>query len=203
LYIPHLYSTWFEISILLKEVYFMQAKIKIVSLFFRLLFQIGLVAVPLVHIISWIYAPQVIGENIGFAMRVLPEEVKILYQLGASTKFFGFLIDMIPIVIIEFMLYFLIRLFRLYEQGEIFSLINVNYIKKIGYILFIFQLLSPITNGLLTGVLTWHNPPGHRYIAISLSGINIAMLLTASLIILISWIMSEGCRLREEQQLTI
>jgi hypothetical protein len=51
--------------------------------------------------------------------------------------------------------------------------------------------------------MTWQNPPGHRAATLSLSSIDIATLLTAILIILISWIMAEGCRLREEQQLTI
>jgi Protein of unknown function (DUF2975) len=93
-------------------------------------------------------------------------------------------------------------LFR-YERGEIFSLSNVTYIKKIGYALFINQFVSAMSQGFVSAIVTFHNPHGFRYANITVTRIDLAMVLAAFLIILISWIMAEGCRLREEQQLTI
>src|SRR3990167_8519691 len=85
---------------------------------------------------------------------------------------------------------FLFQLFGLYKQAEIFSLKNVNYIKKIGYTLLIGQLLDPFYQALMTVNLTWSIHP--KILAIGFSGTNIGIILMALLVILISWIMAEG-----------
>ena len=79
----------------------------------------------------------------------------------------------------------------------------MRYIRNIGYALIVTQVIDPIYQGIMGFVLTWHNPPGHRFSAISLDQTNIGVILIALIVILISWIMSEGCKLREEQQLTV
>ncbi len=104
---------------------------------------------------------------------------------------------------IEYILYFLSQLFQLYEQGVIFSNQNVKYFKKIGYLLLAYQLIDIICSGLLSLILTMGNPPGFRTITVNFSGTNLTVLLTAFMIILISWIMTEGCHLHEEQSLTV
>lgn len=180
-----------------------QAKIKKVSSIFRWLFLVLLIAVPLVHILSWLNAPVPIDLSGGFFISVVPQGMKILHPLSFSTKLVGFLIGAIPVVLIEFILYFLIKLFKLYEQAEIFSIQNVNYIKKIGNTLLITQIVTIICNGFLSVVLTLNNPHGLRTLVLTISGMHISLILTAFIIILIAWIMAEGCQLRDEQQLTI
>ena len=54
------------------------------------------------------------------------------------------------------------------------------------------QVLKPLHQLLLSGALTMHNPPGQRYITISLSGTDIGIVLTGLLIFLISWIIQKG-----------
>jgi len=105
-----------------------------------------------------------------------------------------------------FVLYFLIKLFRQYEKGEIFLIENVRYIRNIGYTLLIGQLLNPIYDGLISADLTWGNhyvQKGMRIASVTFDNTNITVLLTSLFIILISWIMAEGYQLRAEQQLTI
>lgn len=182
-----------------------QNRIKRVSTVFRLLFQALLVAVPIVHILAWLNAPTPIdiSGSLGFFVSVLPKGIEVLSPLSTATKLYGFAVSAIPVIIIELMLYFLMRLFKLYERAEIFSLANVNYLKKIGYALLIHQLTRIVCNGFISMILTWHNPPGHRVLVLTIATVEITAILTAFLVILISWIMTEGCRLREEQQLTI
>lgn len=182
-----------------------QIRIKKVSTVFCLLFQLLFMAIPLVHIFSWIYAPTAldVSGKFGFFVSVVPKGIEILHSLTTSTKLYGFLVSSIPVIAIECILYFLIRLFKLYSHAEIFSLQNVKYIKKIGYALFIVQITRIICNGFLSMILTWNNPHGHRVATLTISATDITMILTAFVITLISWIMAEGCRLREEQQLTI
>ena len=64
-------------------------------------------------------------------------------------------------------LYFLIKLFKLYEQGKIFALSNVKYLKKIGICMLINQEVSFIYEALISFVLTLHNPAGHHTASIS------------------------------------
>lgn len=181
-------------------------KIKNVSCFFRIFFQIAFFAFPILLAVSWIYAPAELQLLAGF-IRIDPIPVSythgILHTLSPSEKLFGFIASCIPLAIILFILYSLIKLFRLYEQAEIFSLNNVRYIRNIGYALFIGQLIQPFYQFLMGIILTMHNPKGHRYAAFTFDQTNISILLMGLLMILISWIMAEGCRLREEQQLTV
>ncbi len=181
-------------------------KIKRVSLFFRIVFQFVFFALPVSLIISWIYAPNEFMFLAGiFKWNAIPVAYHdaILHTLSVNEKIMGGLVSVIPLIVKMGIFYFLIKLFRLYEHGDIFSSKHVKYIRNIGYTLLIGQLIEPFYQFVMGFVLTLHNPPHHRYAAITLDQTNIGMLLTALLVILISWIMAEGYRLREEQQLTI
>ena len=182
-------------------------KIKQVSLFFRIIFQFTLIVMPIFLMIAWINAPHQIQFLAGiFTIDNVPQNYPILAPLPLSAKIIGFFISLIPTGVKMFVLYFLIKLFRLYERGEIFLINNVQYIRNTGYTLFIGQLLNPIYQALISADLTWVNhtvQKGMRMMIVSFDNTNINMLLTSLLIILISWIMAEGCKLRDEQQLTI
>lgn len=182
-----------------------QVKITKVSSLFHWIFLAIIFALPIVHLLSWIYAPVPfdVSGKLGFFTTVVPQGTEILHPLSVSTKIMGFLVGSIPVILIEFILYFLIKLFKLYKKGEIFSLKNVNYIKSIGKILLLTQFANFICNGILSGLLSWHNPHGFRAIRLTISTLHIGMIFMSFLIILISWIMAEGCHLRDEQQLTI
>jgi hypothetical protein len=182
--------------------------IKRVSIFFRVFFQILFIAIPVIQLIGWMHAPSPIVTLGGMInMTIIPNEYEkhIFHVLTTSEKMMGFLVSVVPMAIELFILYSLIKLFRLYEQAEIFSINNVRYIRNIGYALLIGQLIQPFYQVVMGLVLTLGNPVGHhlRFVAITLDQTNIGIILTGLLVILISWIMAEGCKLREEQQLTI
>lgn len=193
-------------------------RIKNVSLFFTTVFQIIFAMLPILLVISWIYAP---NELVLFASFVklnaipanysgmhvytpqgIPEKA-LLHTLTVHEKILGCLVSAIPMIVNMFILYSLIKLFNLYKKGEIFSINHVRYIRNIGLALLTGQLIEPVYQFVMGIVLTTNNPPKHHFATISLDQTNIGILLTALLVILISWIMSEGCKLREEQQLTV
>jgi hypothetical protein len=183
-------------------------RIKKVSLFFRLVFQIIFVTLPVLLIISWVYAPDelmllagIIRINAIPAVYSVPQTIQ--HTLSVGEKSLGCLVSVIPLMLVMFIFYSLIKLFKLYEKGEIFSIQHVRYIRNIGYTLLAGQLIEPFYQFAMGLVLTWHNPPHHRFASITLDQTNFGILLTAFLVILISWIMAEGCKLHEEQQLTI
>jgi hypothetical protein len=182
-------------------------KIKQVSFLFRWLLQLLFIAVPIALIIFWLEAPQTLSffsKESGISINFIPEGVKLFAPLTMKIKMLSLLICLFPVGIIELIFYFLIKLFRSYERGEIFILKSVNLIKYTGWTLLIGELvINPLAEALLSAVLTMHNPPHYRYAQINISAINLGLILMAVLTILISWIMAEACQLREEQALTI
>lgn len=186
-------------------------KIKKVSLFFRIIFQFIFVLSPIVLILYWINAPASLSLfdgviNLNSIPRIYINGLNgdsILHTLSITEKILGFCVSLIPCMIELFILYCLIKLFRLYEKDEIFSINNVRYIRYIGFGLLVGQIVHPFYEFLMGLVLTWRNPPGFRFASMTVDQTNIGILFTALLVILISWIMAEGCKLREEQQLTI
>jgi len=193
-------------------------KIRRVSLYFRMIFQLIFIALPVLLIVSWIYAPESLvllhgiihldaipanysGMHV-FSSQGVPEKA-LLHTLSVSEKILGCLVSAIPMVVNMFILFMLIKLFRLYEKGEIFTVNNVKYLRNIGYALLIGQLIDPAYQFVMGIVLTLHNPPHHRFASITLDQTNIGIVFTALLVILISWIMLEAYKLREEQQLTV
>ncbi len=178
--------------------------IQYVSRFYKWLFQIMFCILPIIYVVFWINAPSpIFSEVYGFSMSFVPDEILITQALTKGTKMLGFMVGLIPLSIHLFTLYFLIVLFKQFERNNIFAKINVHYIKRIGYTVLAGQLLNPLYQALISPVLTWHNPPGQRVVTITLSGTNLGLLLTSLLIILISWIMAEGYKLKEEQDYTV
>lgn len=71
-------------------------------------------------------------------------------------------------------------------------------------------IYCPVENGVYypaSSLLAWGmvhgQSAGYRLITISECGTNIAILLVSFLIILISWIMAEACKLQEKNNLTV
>ena len=176
-------------------------RIKYVSLFFRVLFQIIFVCLILIQIVGWVYAPVQFQY-----FNVVPNfyySYVFYNHFDLNTKIAGFFITLIPTLIQLTVVYSLIRLFQLYERHEFFSIKNVFHIRQAGYALLLLQFLTPICNFLLGFVLTSVNPPGYRFARLNINDTNIGLIFTALIIILISWIMSEGRKLQDDQQLTI
>lgn len=181
-------------------------KIQRVSFLFKILFQTAFILLPIILAFFWYRAPLPLEFfNGSISMSFIPKSILAINHspFTLNIKILGFLISLIPTAIVEFILWFLIKLFTLYEQAEIFTLQNVKYIRNIGCTLLVGQILDPIYQVLLSATLTWQNTPGQRLATITLGGTDAGIVLVALFTILISWIMAEGCKLREEQKYTI
>ncbi len=101
-------------------------------------------------------------------------------------------------------LFILKALCRRYQQGEIFSLNNALAYQYLSYLFLVSSLITqPFGNLLRILGATLTNPPGHRYLTLSFGSLNLSALIGALLLMLLSWIMVEASRLKEEEQLTI
>jgi hypothetical protein len=155
--------------------------------------------------LGWIVAPLPVLLPFHMRLGVIPSFYLTLIPqaFDFNTKLAAFLVTSVPLAIKLMLLYFLVKLFRLYEQHEFFSAKNVYYIRRIGYALLMEQIIRPLSDFVLGFVLTSGNPPELRYAGMFITEINMELFLMAFLIILVSWIMSEGHKLHDEQQLTI
>lgn len=177
-------------------------KIQRVSFFLRVIFQIALVLWPIMVIMYWSFSQYLI-PNFIHIISLIPAGLEILHPITATDVFWGIVISVLPSAVIMTILYFLIKLFKLYEQGKIFTMLNVKYLKNIGVTMLIGQIVGLIYDGLISFALTFHNPPGHWVASVTFSNYDVYNILTAVMVIVISWIMEEGCKLQEENQYTV
>ncbi len=124
-------------------------------------------------------------------------------DLSLGIRFLALFVSAIPMTIKVAGLLILIKLFRLYEQGFIFTSSNVACFRKLGKILIVWFISVPIHAALLSIALTFQNQPGKRAIAISLGEADITALMVGVMLIVISWVMDEGRKLEDEQAYTI
>lgn len=168
----------------------------VLSAVFKGLFFIALIS----PIIIWAFAPQSldflssIGADYVYSLNTLISS----HQLTVSQKLLAFGISLIPTSITLLILYKAFRLCDLYKKMIIYSERNAILLRSIAALLLLRQLVDPIYQALISVTLTWHNPPGKGVIAISLSNINIGMVILSFFILLIALIMHEGAKLQQD-----
>jgi hypothetical protein len=155
-------------------------------------------AMPVINAAVWAYInhfPEIIHREI------LPYFVKI--PLPASARCMGFLVTMMPTAVAMFGAYYLMRLFHLYEQGAIFRPSNVQCFKKLSRVLIWWFAVGIVHRSLLSVALTLHNPPGQRIFTLSIGSPDLTALLLGCILAVIAWVMEEGRKLQEDQDLTV
>lgn len=175
-------------------------KIQRVSLFLRVVFQIAFVIFP-VSLAAYAICVQYITieslSNSGwFAVTsFLPRNIEILHPITLIDSVWIFFLGSMPTGIAMLILYFLIKLFRFYEQGKIFTFFNAKYLRNIGVVM----LVGKVVNIIYQLLLTYYNSD-HKFMSISYDTYDIYGVIVAIMVIVISWIMVEGCKLQEEQK---
>ena len=126
-----------------------------------------------------------------------------MLPLTMTTRIVAAFTGLLMSSILMYALMVLIRLFRNYERGEIFSLENAMSYQKLGYSLFYWVLGSVIYGSLMSVILSFNNPPGERIFEISFVGMDFLTLILGIIILIISWVMKEGYILADEHSQTI
>ena len=141
-------------------------KIRIYSKILKIIFRLVMVLVVIMPIIAWILypAPQpLLRSIIGFSFDVVPQasSIKILYPITWQIKMLAACADLIPALVLAYVMHLLSKLFLNFEKGKIFEFNNVKIIRRVGIGLIIQQLLTVVSGALSSGILTAKNPPGH------------------------------------------
>lgn len=186
-------------------------RIQKVSGYLLILFNILLVALPLMAILPWLMIKssfvQTLMKNEIFLQAIpTPEGMINLSDVKWTplTTLMGFSAYALNALPVFAGLYLLRMIFRNYKQGIIFNTANAQNYRNLA-ILFFFDalLVQPINQMLLVLAATLYNEPGHRYISAAFGTTNCAVLFAGALLITISWIMLEASKLQDEQQLTV
>ena|ERR1700690_1813948 len=154
-----------------------------------------------------------------------PIRTYIFQILSPSFKRGGFSLPDVLTIIFQAVLWVwywkLFRLFSLYEQGFIFSAQTIRCIKTLGVLCAVgwalMTLLQFLPHPLPSSQITQAHPPEATVIkGVMVSsyrlgffsfdfgtGINFGLLFAGIVIVLIAWIMDEGRKIQEEQELTV
>lgn len=180
-------------------------KIRGLSKVLRYVAVLALFLLPIGNAGYWITNGYPFLGNVEWNMvpKITDVPIPALSDMSSEMKFFGFLVNLIPNAFAMLALFYLAKLFRLYEELEVFSAKSVKCIRHLGYVLLIGQLAHPIYYGLITLTVTIANPPGKRMISLALGTEEIKLMAIAAFVILISWIMDIGRKLQEEQEATV
>ncbi len=172
----------------------------------QIIFLLMLICTPIAYLLFWSTEGNLVFVQLNWNMSNIPAAMwdkMVQGQIPLDTRVVAFIISLIPIITFMFLYYYLTRLFGAYGRGEIFTQKTVRYIRNCGITLLLWQLLYPLYQILLTFTLSINNLPGQRFIAVSLSTAQARDLVTAMVIILVSWIMQRGVNLEEEARLTV
>lgn len=172
----------------------------------RLLFQLFFVLTPILVCYFWltIDTPYDYLTNTGI-VQTSYDDIHNITQvpLTLTTRLIATLASLIYCSIIMYALTKLIKLFRNYENNNIFTLENATIYQKLGYSIFYWVGGSIFYQPIMTLILSFNNPPGQRMIAISFFGIDFITIIMGLIVLIISWVMKEAYILADEQNLTI
>lgn len=166
-------------------------------LFIRLLKGL-MVIVPLVLMAVWIFLNDLLPL---VQHELLPVFVRL--PLPPLSRLLAFCISLIPLALFCYANTTLIRLFRLYERGQIFSADNVGCFRRLSRALMAWCLVGILIDPFMGIALTLHHPPGERILYVGLGSPDLTALLIGGILAVISWVMDEARKLEEEQALTI
>lgn len=99
--------------------------------------------------------------------------------------------------------YFLYLLFQQYRLGYIYSLVAVNQIKRMGYCFMLWPIFDLCYGPLLIISLKLLGIIEHGELKFSLNNENLEMLAIGLMLTVVGWIIAEGKKLKDEQDLTI
>jgi hypothetical protein len=123
-----------------------------------------------------------------------------LHLAGFNERWLLGLPQLLPLLCINLLL---LRLFGLYQRGQIFTRANIKCFAHIGWTLVAYFLLNLLYPPLLITVL--NELPGAPALprSISLQDTDILILLSGLILTVIAQVMSQGAAMQAEQELTI
>jgi len=174
-----------------------RSRIQQVSHRFKLLFIALLFIIPLTEFVHWLFYNQ-LPTNHFF---LLHDQIKD--ELSLSMRLQLFLASLIPIGILTYGVFNLIKLFGLYEKKIVFNTENVCLYRRLGFVAISWVISKFIYLPICSIIISFHQSDNKLSISLGLQSVDLFVLVTGAIVILVSWIMDEARRLEEEQAYTV
>lgn len=132
-----------------------------------------------------------------------PDNMSLIAGMPFFHRLIGMIIDGFSFGLLIFIFLLVIKLMNYFQQNEIFTSATVAIISLIGKMTFYLALYTPINRTILSLVMSWHNPPGQRFISASFEPSDMFNILAFGFFMVITLLMREGNFLQEEKNLTV
>ena len=168
------------------------ARIAKVSATMRTICGVAMAVIPIALAAFWALVPLE-------AVRDLPGVTFPVEALPPSSRALAFLAVMVPAGISLYGLAMLRRLFDAYRRGRIFDIGNARALR--GFAVCVLGATAAkvlLVTPALSVILTLHNAPGSRALAVSVSGDDLATLFVGAVLMVVAWILGEAHRLAED-----
>lgn len=127
-------------------------------------------------------------------------ELPMVPPLSLTTLFLGFIISLLPAAVAMYGLTQLRKLFQLYSTGSVFTAANYICIRNLSLALLLWTPVRMVFDALLSVAFTAGNEPGERFIAVGVQEPELTAIFLGLSFLVISWVMSEACKLREDSE---
>lgn len=121
-----------------------------------------------------------------------------LEALTSLQTILGFLVMLIPKIVLMWAFVLLLRLCNSFASGDWFNSQTEAFCEQIGRWMIAYAALAVVHRSLLSLVVTMNNPPGERELTISISTNDLMALLPALLALIIGHMVGIAKRQREE-----
>lgn len=174
------------------------------SRYIRILFQWVIIVIPIVTLVDWVIFDAAEIRMLQTFKFLEGANIMIPETIPYSTRWISFIIAMIPRGILMFIFYHLVKLFKLYEIGYIFTMDNIRHIKICAYATLVWLIAHFFEYILLILALTINNPKGSRYLSVRFgTACDFYSIIISIVIIIIAHVMDEARKIKNENELTI
>ncbi|RBP81237.1 DUF2975 domain-containing protein [Marinomonas rhizomae] len=172
------------------------SKIKYLSSFIHFILSISIAIVPVYYVSYWFFInqyPIMSANSSPIEAHALPLEMQAI----------GFISSLLPLSTLILILLNVRKLFSYYKEGIVFSMTHVSLFKTTSRLLLLWVFLSIAYESGKSVIFSWSNPIGERGLSIGFGSEQLIVIIVATFIYVISWIVDEGRKLAEENQMTV
>jgi hypothetical protein len=171
-----------------------------------LFFRMGLVFLCVAYVIgllcTWFNCPIWVLQGNYFSLGAIYQGLGgTFYQ--PDQRLLGFVVDCISTTLLVCVLWLVIRLSYVIEQGNLFTLPAYALIKRMLRFFLAWALYAPVKYTLLTLIQTMHNPVGERLLTVTVSMDNFVHLIIWCGLVLAAFAIHQGISLYEDYTLTV
>ena len=162
---------------------------------------------PFIAIISFL---KVVGtfSEFGFCKQLYPYvsalcQIRIPSSASFLSRIFIIGFDSVYLFLALFGVFYFIKVLHYYKHGQVFTLEIFRLFRRISWIALIWAIYGPIKSIVMSLLLTFYNPPGSRIVALTVSSNDIINIFIVGFFFVITSLMYEGYKLKNEQDLTV